>query len=171
MRLGWVATRMSPAPAYGRALLLDFAAPPTPTSSAVEAVVGSQKSNILNGSLAQTGPGQWGTQRSGIKEESEGRGTAAKLSAPLACSDVDTAPPLGLYRDQARLPWHVLNDFPGSPLCVKQVLMEADITTIAVAALELAAKPPVLCLPLPSAVKTTARVDKKVASALELQPP
>ena len=34
-RSGWVATRMSPAAAYGRLLHLDFATPPNPSSSAI----------------------------------------------------------------------------------------------------------------------------------------
>jgi hypothetical protein len=36
------------------------------------------------------GLGRWGTQRSGIKEETAGRGTAAELSAPVAALDPHT---------------------------------------------------------------------------------
>ncbi len=73
--------------ACGQSLLLYFASPPTPTSSAVT-IVGIQTPNIHDVSKAPTGSGRRGTQRSGVKEESEGRGTPAQLSAASACGTV-----------------------------------------------------------------------------------
>jgi hypothetical protein len=64
-----------PRAAYGQSLLLDFASPPTPTSSAMT-VVGTQKSNTDGVPTALTGSGRWLTQRSGVKEEQSARADA-----------------------------------------------------------------------------------------------
>jgi len=60
-------------------LLLDAAAPFTPMSSVATVVDGRHEIPALRTLLAHSG--RRGIQRSGIKEEPAGRGTAAELSA------------------------------------------------------------------------------------------
>jgi hypothetical protein len=81
------APRLSPVPAYGRRLLLYAAALSTPSTSSCEC---GRRSTAIAPTRPVRSSGAWCGQRSGIKEEPEGRGTAAEPSTPSARASTET---------------------------------------------------------------------------------